>query len=165
MQYKRYTAEQKRWVIEQMAPPLCRTVVELAKATGITEVTVRTWRNAALAAGELTMSGQAVRWSGAQKFQAVLETAPMSEAEVSQYCRRKAIQPEQLRQWRAACELANGSGKHAGSGPPVDAPSAVLQVKELQRELRRKDAALAEAAALLMLSKKANAIWGQEEED
>lgn len=165
MEQKRYTAEQKRWSIEQMAPPLNRTVVELAKETGITTVSLRTWRKEAVAAGALAPSGQAGGWSGAQKFQAVLESAPLSEAEVSGYCRRKAIQPEQLRQWRAACEQANGGGERVGAGTPVDAPSAVKRVKELEKELRRKEAALAEAAALLMLRKKADAIWGLGEDE
>lgn len=44
-------------------------------------------------------------------------------------------------------------------------PSALERLRELERELRRKDAALAEAAALLMLRKKADAIWGTEEDE
>ena len=164
MEQKRYTAEQKRWVIEQMSPPLNRTVVELARQSGITAVTLRTWRNEAIAAGELSR-GDGRKWSSAQKFQAVLETAPLSAQEVSEYCRRKGIHVDQLRQWRAACEQATGTGGPAAAGTPVDNPSALKRVKELERELRRKEAALAEAAALLMLRKKADAIWGTEEEE
>jgi transposase-like protein len=165
MEHKRYTAKQKRWVIEQMSPPLNRTVVELAKETGITAVTLRAWRSASIEAGELPGDGTTSNWSSAQKFQAVLETAPLSAEEISEYCRRKGIQVEQLRQWRAACEQANGAGVPAAAGSPVDNPSAVKRVKDLERELRRKDAALAEAAALLMLRKKADAIWGTEEDE
>jgi transposase-like protein len=166
MQQKRYTAEHKRWVISQMAPPLNRSVVELAKETGITGVTLRTWRKEAMAAGELSPIGDGGNWSSAQKFQAVLETAPLSAEEVSEYCRRKGIQPEQLRQWRAACEQANGTDvAAAAAGTPVANPSALKRLKELERQLQRKDAALAEAAALLMLRKKANAIWGTEEDE
>ena len=165
MQQKKYTAEQKRWVITQMSPPLNRSVVELAQETGITGVTLRTWRKEAMAAGELGPIGDGSNWSSAQKFQAVLETAPLSAEELSDYCRRKGIRPEQLRQWRAACEQANGTGVAAAAGTPVDHPAALERVKELERQLRRKDAALAEAAALLMLRKKANAIWGTEEDE
>ncbi|MGX6566598.1 transposase [Cupriavidus necator] len=50
---------------------------------------------------------QSDKWSSADKFRVVLETAPLSEAELSEYCRRKGMQPEQIRQWRAACEQAN----------------------------------------------------------
>jgi len=165
MEQKRYSAEQKQWVINQMSAPLSRTVVELARATGITTVTLRNWRKEALVAGDLAVGGDTDNWSGAQKFQAVLETAPLSEEEISEYCRRRGIQPEQLGQWRAACEQANGAGVAVATATPVDNPSAVKRVKELERELRRKDAALAEAAALLVLGKKADAIWATEEDD
>lgn len=161
MEHKRYTAQEKAWVLEQMLPPLNRTVVEMAKETGITQVTLRTWRNGAKAEGA-SMPGSGKRegrWSSADKFRAVLETAPMSEAEVAEYCRAKAIQPEQLSQWRHACERAND----ATNTKPAVSVTAVKQIQELQRELRRKNAALAEAAALLVLRKKADAIWGKDE--
>ena len=38
------------------------------------------------------------------------------------------------------------------------------RIRELERELRRKDAALAETAALLVLRKKLNAYWGSDDE-
>jgi hypothetical protein len=57
------------------------------------EVTLRTWRNAALIEGSLVRkdSGQSERWSGPEKFRIVLESAPMNEAELSEYCRRKGF--------------------------------------------------------------------------
>lgn len=163
MKRRVYTAEEKAWVLEQMSPPRSRTVVEMAKETGITTVTLRAWRDVAKGLGAM-MPGtgkRAGRWSSADKFKAVLETAPMSEAEVGEYCRSMGIQPQELRQWRHACERAND--------PTQVKPSAsvkeIARISELQRELRRKDAALAEAAALLVLRKKANAIWGKDEEE
>ncbi|EHP38499.1 hypothetical protein OR16_36790, partial [Cupriavidus basilensis OR16] len=166
---KRYTAERREWVVEQMMPPLNRSVVELAKATGITTVTLRTWREMARAAGRIVPGDgkQSDQWSSADKFRVVLETAPLSEAELSEYCRMKGIQPEQIRQWRTACEQAN-----AGSAPAKrtlverrEDEAARKRVRELERELKRKNAALAETAALLVLQKKAAAIWGRDEED
>ena len=160
MKQKRYNAEQKQWALKQMSPPISQTVLKVSRETGITPVTLRTWRNAAIAAGEMTEHSSADGWSSAAKFRAVLETAAFCEAELSEYCRRKAVHPEQLRQWRAACEGANGDGRPVSGSTPVVNPSALERVRELERELRRKDAALAEAAALLMLRKKADAIWG-----
>lgn len=165
MKWKRYTDEEKAWVVQQMSPPLNRTASEMAKETGITEVTLRNWRKEARSEG-VPMPTQGKdkrekRWSSADKFRAVLETAPLSEAEVAEYCRGKGIQPEQLRQWRQACERANDPTE---TSEPVSI-TAVKQIKELQRELRRKEAALAEAAALLVLRKKADAIWGKEEDE
>lgn len=39
------------------------------------------------------------------------------------------------------------------------------RIKQLERELQRKNAALAETAALLVLRKKAEALWGKDEDE
>lgn len=106
------------------------------------------------------------QWSSADKFRVVLETASLNEAETSQYCRSKGIYPEQIRQWREACERANVAPETEPTAARRDeAKAAHKRIRELERQLRRSDAARAEAAALLNLRKKAEAIWGKEEED
>ena len=163
MKHRRYTEEEKAWVLNELGAPNNRTVVEMAKETGITTVTLRTWRNESKAGGKL-MPGtgkRSGRWCSADKFKAVLQTASMSEAEISEYCRGVGIDPSELISWRLACERANAPSETALT---VDV-TATKQIKQLQQELRRKDAALAETAALLVLRKKANAIWGTQEEE
>ena len=166
MKRVRYAPEQRQWAVGQMKAPHNRTVVELARQTGITEVTLRTWRDAARAEGELVPAGEAVAdWSGSAKFRVVLETAPLSEGELAEYCRAKGILPEQVQQWREACEQANEPENKLSALAAVVHPQAKQQIRQLERELRRKNDALAEAAALLVLRKKANAIWGKEEDE
>jgi len=165
---KRYPADYREWAVEQMMPPLNRSVVELAKETGVTTVSLRAWRNAAREQGKVVPGNgkQSDKWSSADKFRVVLETAPLSEAELSEYCRRKGIQPEQIRQWRAACELANEkTPAKPGLVQRREEQTAQKRIRDLERELKRKNAALAETAALLVLRKKAEAIWGRDEED
>lgn len=165
---KRYPAEYRERVVEQMMPPLNRSVVALAKETGVTTVTLRTWRAQAREQGRVVPGNgkQSDRWSSADKFRVVLETAPLSEAELSEYCRTKGIQPEQIRHWRAACEQANAMVPTKPSlAQRREEQVAQKRIRELERELKRKDAALAETAALLVLRKKAEAIWGRDEED
>lgn len=165
MKQIRYTPEQKRWAIEQMKSPLNRTVAEVAKDTGITEVSLRTWRDAARATGEFVPSGHSSeRWSSSEKFRIVLETATLSEEETAAYCRAKGMLPEQVQQWRQACEQANENGERVGELGRVVNPNAHEKIRGLERELRRKTEALAETAALLVLRKKANAIWGKGED-
>jgi transposase-like protein len=165
MKQVRYTAEQKRWAIEQMKSPLDRTVAQLAKETGITEVSLRTWRDAARATGEFVPAGQASeRWSGGEKFRVVLQSAALSEEEMAAYCRAKGILPEQVQQWRQACEQANESGPRVDESGRVVNPDAQEKIRHLERELRRKNEALAETAALLVLRKKAHAIWDKGED-
>ncbi|MFZ2235013.1 MAG: IS3 family transposase, partial [Dokdonella sp.] len=95
----------------------------------------------------------------------VLECAPMNEAEVSEYCRRKGVLPSQVQQWRSACEQANAPMTTSKGVVKPDSGLIRQRVKLLERELRRKEAALAETAALLVLRKKAEAIWGKDEDE
>ncbi|MBC3921189.1 IS3 family transposase, partial [Undibacterium sp. CY18W] len=152
-----YTAEQKEWVIQQMTPPINRAIVELAQATGITTPTLRIWQKEARAEGRIVPgdSKSSDQWSSADKFRIVLETASLSETELSAYCRRKGIYPEQVREWSLVCEQANE--------PLVQShPSAsqTRRINELERKLIKRENQLAESEALLVLRKKAAAIWG-----
>jgi transposase-like protein len=165
---KRYSVETREWAIQQMMPPFNRAVLELSGATGITAVTLRAWRQGARNAGGL-MPGNGKtsdRWASAEKFKVVLETAPLSEIELAQYCRSKGIYPEQIGQWREACEQANVVPEpKASAAQRGEAKLAHKRIRELERQLKRSDAARAEAAALLNLRKKAETIWGKDEED
>lgn len=102
------------------------------------------------------------RWSSSDKFQMVLEAALLSETELSAYCRRKGVYPEQIAQWRQACELANGTANGTMLDPAGLPPAAV---KAQARRLKQVERDLAEARALLVLRKKAEAIWGKDEEE
>jgi len=102
------------------------------------------------------------QWSSADKFNAVMETAPLSEIELSQYCRMKGIFPEQIQQWRLACQNAN---EVAEPQPCAKKTAEQRRIKELERQLSKSDAGRKEAEALLELRKKANAIWGKDKED
>jgi transposase-like protein len=147
-----------------MMPPLNRSVAELAAAIGITPQSLRNWRQMArdkglIVPGNNTTSDQ---WSSADKFNAVMETAPLSEVELSQYCRIKGIYPEQIQQWRQACQDANTA---ADPQPNKKRTAEQTRIKELERQLLRSDADRKEAVALLDLRKKAAAIWGKDKED
>ncbi|WP_231702301.1 transposase [Halopseudomonas litoralis] len=102
------------------------------------------------------------RWDARAKLAAVIRTASMNEAERSTYCREHGLYPEQLEAWKEAFENM-GAGGH-----PADKAQLTAERKKsrsLEKELLRKERALAEAAALLTLSKKARAIWGTSEDD
>ena len=71
---------------------------------------------------------------------------------------------EQLRRWRTSCEQANAQSQSAARQEADALKAERRRTRDLERELRRKNAALAETAALLTLRKKARAIWGDEEE-
>ena len=64
-----------------------------------------------------------------------------------------------------ACEKANVSAAEMARQIRAAVATEKQRNKELERELRRKEKALAETAALLTLRKKAAAIWGGKGED
>lgn len=91
----------------------------------------------------------------------VVETAMLNETEIGEYCRKRGLYPEQLRAWRTSCEQANADKTVIQR--PGDRRADKRRIQALERELQRKEKALAEAAALLVLRKKAQAIWGEGE--
>ncbi len=105
------------------------------------------------------------KWSSEEKFAVVLETATLNESELSEYCRKKGLYPEQVTEWKTACLKANSSPVDHRKALSEDRKRDKKAIKSLTKELKRKDKALAETAALLVLRKKAQAIWGDPEDD
>jgi transposase len=96
----------------------------------------------------------------------VLVAAAVPEAELGAFLRRKGVHEAQLAEWRqqvtqGAVAALRGPSKRDRKAASVEA----RRVRDLERELARKEKALAEAAALLVLKKKAQAIWGDEDDD
>ena len=85
--------------------------------------------------------------------------------EFSEYCRTKGIYPEQVKEWREACINANANKAENNAKASKELRSERKERERVEKELARKEKALAEAAALLVLRKKADAIWGMDEKD
>ena len=162
----RYAPERREAVLKKMLPPHNRPIRELAREEGISEATLYLWRKQARAEGRLMPDADTgpEGWSSRDKFNAVLESAALSEAELGEYCRKRGLYPEQLKAWRAACEQANDWDAAMGRAHKEARKAEQRTLRELRTELRRKEQALAETAALLVLRKKAQAIWGEGED-
>lgn len=102
-------------------------------------------------------------WNPMEKMQAVVKAAELSDEELGEFLRREGLHEAQLEQWRKEADEAMSSGRQRQRR--ARQTTEKKRIKELERELRRKDKALAEAAALLVLKKKVQAIWGDEDED
>jgi len=164
---KAYSVERKEALLRRMMPPENKIVSELARETGITEQTLYTWRRQLKNQG-IVVPGDgknSEQWSSEDKFAVVLETATMSAAELAEYCRRKGLYAEQIAAWREVCRSANANAAQAGKIQREQSKGDQKRIRVLEKELIRKEKALAEVAALLVLRKKAQAIWGDEAED
>jgi hypothetical protein len=92
----------------------------------------------------------------------VLEASGLSEEELGAFLRREGVHEAELGAWRAkALEAAEGALK-APHGKRSKNTAERRKIRDLERELRNKDKALAEVSALLILKKKIQEIWGDE---
>ena len=164
MPKKVYSKKLKESVFKRLAPPNAEKVSALAEELDIPRNTLYTWRRKVLETSSAT-SKKSSNWSSEDKFQAVLETASLSEHETSKYCREKGIHLEELNSWIKQCQGANKTKFEDTKKIKNNLKVEQQKNKELQSELRHKEKALAETAALLVMRKKANAIWGEAEED
>ena len=97
-------------------------------------------------------------WTAAARFEAVIATAALDEASRAAWCRENGVYLQQLQQWRTSATQALAAAEETRASPSQTREDR-RRIKELERELRRKDKALAETAALLVLSKKCEAIF------
>lgn len=160
-----YSDELKASIIARMLPPQSANVSALAKETGIPKDTLYCWRLKALGRGGAgpDRPRQGGGFSSEEKFAILLETASFNELELGEYCRRKGLYPEQIANWKKA--FIQGLAPTASKLEREQLHLQARTIKQLQSELHRKDRALAEAAALLVLEKKIQALWGDTEDE
>jgi len=159
-----YSAELKDSLVAKMLPPHNVGVPQLVRETGIPRDTLYGWRRQAAGQGAAAAAPAIPlgTWSSAEKFSAVVETASLNELELGEYCRRKGLFAEQLAAWRETCRQANAA--LPSKAERAERRAEREQIQRLSRELQRKDRALAEAAALLILQKKVRALWEEAED-
>ena len=161
-----YSPELKEAILRRILPPNSESITKVAREEGISEQTIRNWRDNARKNG-LPAPGKdstTDEWSTQDKFLTVVETAGFNETELAEYARQKGLYVEQIKEWRDACMNANGGVAKEAARLNRELKESEKERKKLEKEIQRKEKALAEAAALLVLSKKANAIWGDPED-
>jgi len=161
-----YSTERRAAVLKKLEPPNAVPLRQLAKDEGISEATLHIWRRDARSQGRLLPDADAGPdgWTSRDKFAAVLETAALNEVDLAAYCRQRGLYAEQIQAWRTACEQANDWARASSQRLGQATKDDKKQIKALERDLARKEKALAEAAALLVLRKNAAAIWGDGED-
>ena len=163
-------------LVQKMLLPNGRPVSALAREAGVPEGTLFRWKKEVTLGAVSTdrpddktspSSNSAQQWSAEEKLAVVLEAAAVAEAEMGAFLRRRGLHAAQLAEWRkqvtegAVAALKGPGGKAGRKAANVES----RRVRDLERELKRKDKALAEVGALLVLKKKVQAIWGDGDDD
>lgn len=134
----------------------------LSKESGIPQPTLSRWLREASTVAAMTKPRESkepkkASWSPQEKLRVVLLAQSLSDADLGELLRKEGLHAAQLEEWRRATLMALAVS--AASRPKRSAEDG-KRIKVLEREILRKDRALAEVTALLVLQKKAQAIWG-----
>ncbi len=159
-----YSEEFKRSTVAKMATPGGRSATSLSQELGISQSTLSRWLRERATVG-LKGEGMGPRrpedWSAEEKLEALLSYVKLAEEQQGTFLREKGVHEAQLAKWKE--EIIEAMKLKPLAGGKNDPQQK--RIAALERELRRKEAALAEAAALLVLKKKADAIWGEAKDE
>ena len=152
----RYGQAFKDQAVARLLPPESASLESVSQSLSVSVATLERWR-----AEALSSPARERGWTAAARFEAVLLTASLDEASKNAWCREKGVYPQELEQWQDAATQALREPEAASRRISREHKADRRRIKELERELCRKVKALAEAAALLVLSQKLEATFPQ----
>ena len=161
----RYPTVLRSKLVRRMTGPDGESATALARETGIAQQTLSRWLRAAGTVAVMDESGDRPArrpqdWSAEEILAVITEAAGLSDEDLGAFLRRKGLHEAHLEEWRTRIVAGLETPvRRSGRSPEAK------RIRELERELRRKEKALAEVAALLVLQKKVREIWGDEEGD
>ena len=165
-----YTEGFKANLIRRMACPNGISATALAREVGVPQQSLSRWLREASAMNQpdnLSVPPESHMppkrpqdRSAEEKLKIVMEAEMVPEEQLGAFLRRNGIHEAQLREWRSMML----SGLQKPPRPSSKTSEETRKIHQLEKELQRKEKALAEAAAIIILKKKAQSIWGDEDE-
>lgn len=156
-----YTDAFRQQALQKVYARGSRSVISIAEELNLNHWTLKNWmkpKKNAVKHKDTTVK-RPRDWTAADRLNALLTTHSMDQQALSAYCRHKGIFSHHLKQWREDFE----SGTSSSPAHLAELRDLKSSHKNLQSELNRKEKALAEAAALLVLQKKFQALWEDKE--
>lgn len=156
-----YTDSFKAKMVQRLCSPNAISAIRLSKEVGASESQLSRWLLQARTVSAMTKDGGSDRVvqgsssgrSASEKLRIVMTAAALGADELGAFLRREGVHEAELEQWRVAVVAAAQIALEGGASRAPSRSGESKRIKELERELRRKDKALAEAAALLVLKK------------
>ena len=169
-----YSETFKAQMVQKLTRPGSPSATELSKEVGVHQSTLSRWVRQARYVpeawtGTLSIPDEPRRtmparrpqdWTAEEKYAVMMEAASLADEDLGAWLREKGLHQANLKQWRQ--EMLTGLGESKARSSKRSAETR--RIRELERELTRKEKALAEVAALLILKNKAQALWGDEDD-
>lgn len=160
-----YSPERKEALLRKMLPPESRNISEVASEEDIPYSTLYTWLKIARNQNNGVKMSGSISLTAEKKLAIIIETGSFSESELAQYCRKKGLYADQIKTWKNEFIQGIHSKKESAKSKNKETQADKNEIKALKKELRRKEKALAETAALLVLRKKFNALYALDEDE
>lgn len=164
---REYTTGFKERMIQRMAGPEGISACALAREVGVGQPTLSRWlreaRSTLDSMGKKKKKATKRQWTAQEKLRTVIEAAGLTEEEIGAFLRREGLHRAQLEEWTEAVTSAGTEALKTRKRRTTSAEGE--RIKELERDLRKKEKALAEVTALLALKKKLAELWGDEDDD
>ncbi len=144
------------------------SVLEIAESLGVGYSTLQKWivksKNHEFEPSQaMTQEKRPQDWNKEERLNMIIECGSLSEKAINERCRAQGLYPYHIKQWKE--EFSNGLGMNTDIKKQTETKKLRHEIKALKKDLNRKNKALAETAALLVLQKKVNAIWGNDEDN
>jgi transposase-like protein len=154
---KYFSLSFKQRMVERMTGTHAMSATRLAKEVGVSQDSLSRWLREASSLPVMPKRDERGprQWTLDEKIRLLAAARGLSGTELTAFLTREQVLLGELEQWRRALET---------EAPPVPAATA-KQIRELERELARKEKALAEAAAILVLKKKLQELDRSDEDD
>lgn len=166
-----YPVEYREHLVRRMIGVEDCSAHQLSRDTGVPRQTLCRWRNEALRVNWMERDEDSAKrpprlrpqdWPAQAKLRVVLEAAALEDEELGAFLRREGVHEAQLAEWR---ESALSGALRSLSDRQRRSEARSARERQLERELARKEKALAEAAALLVLRGKLDALLAEEGDD
>lgn len=159
-----YTKEQKDSVLSKVLQRGDRSLMSISEEVGVPQSTIVSWihRGSGILPS-MKKNRRFGKWEAEEKLRIIMETGSLSESDLGAYLRKEGLHSHQIDEWKTEIiSLLKTTRKPKHSKEERESKKVI---KTLEREITRKDKALAEASALLILQKKVNLIWGNKDEE
>lgn len=160
----RYSKGFKISILKKIIPPNEKSVREVAKETGVSEKTIYMWLKK-LGDGKINNDDSELRPTDRnpkEKFRVLIEGRSQKPEDIGKWLRENGLHSEHLNQFEQELRdmVSDQNQKYKN-----EIKCLKKEKRALEKELNRKEKALAEMAALLTLKKKAAEIWGDKEDE
>lgn len=167
----------KRKMVQRMSGPEPISASALAKQVDVPQATLSKWLRLAGTKAAYVFPNDPHRfvqvnpmkprrpeeWPAEEKLKTVLEAQGLHDEELGVFLRQKGLHEAHLDRWRQ--QMIEGLQLKPAAKKNRSQAGDLKRIRVLEHELRRKDKALAETAALLVLKKKVQEIWGDADEN